>query len=223
MLDPRFKVTEVPQTDIRLSADPAREELRSIRKADVVPPSPLPDWLTAYTPEEQRAMENGTLVKYPRTKAHMELELQTFDIFFERFLDAVTVGDDLAQTIAGNPHNIDPGRFMRWIKKDPERTSRFEEAQEIATELILSKMDRIAEGVDNMEDIERSKLRLKQYEFKIKAWNKKRYGDTKQLDINMNNVIDIRALIEQRDDQLRTLEGEYVTVDAAPQLVENSG
>jgi hypothetical protein len=101
---------------------------------------------------------------------------------------------------------------MRWVKKNPERQSRFEEAQEIASELLVYQSDAIAEGSESMEDIERSKLRLKQNEFKIKAWNRKRYGDSKQVDLNVSTSINMRQLIEDRDRQLLTLEGEFAEV-----------
>lgn len=157
-------------------------------------------------------MENGTLVKYPRTKVHLELEKQTFELFFERFLEEMIEGKKPRDIIRADPRNIPMGRFMRWVLTDSERLQRYEEAQKILTELLVLENDDIAEGLVSMEDIERSKLRIKNNEFKIKTWNKSKYGDTKQVDINMNTVIDIRSLLEKRDQQLATLEGEYVTL-----------
>lgn len=199
-----YKLTKVPHSDapVRMPDD----DYIKLPPADKAP-AHLPSWLSPYSsPQEQT-----TLTKFPRTRHHLELEELVFNNFFETFVDAIVTNGQPLRVIEADPRNIDPGRFMRWIKKDPERQSRLEEAQEIASELLVYQSDAIAEGTDSMEDIERSKLRLKQNEFKIKAWNKRRYGDTKQVDINVT-TIDVRQLLEQRDQQLRTLEGEFLTV-----------
>lgn len=184
-----------------------------ITPADLVP-APLPDWLTAYS--DPTALTK--LVKFPRTVAHVELELMTFEAAFESVLDEIVAGRSVTEFIQNDPRGIDYGRFLRWIKKDKSRTQRYEEAQEIGTEALLERMDRIAEGTDNLEDIERSKLRLAQYKFKVQAWNKRRYGDSKQIDITSTSTIDIRALIEQRDQQLLNLTSIYENEQSSPAL-----
>ncbi len=227
MLEPNFKMTEITSMNL-----PVKRVEHVPREKPDLSTSDLPSWLSSKPTAEEQADDaflKVRLQRHPRTREQLELEETVFSVFFERFLEAVAVNEKPKELINNDPRNIDPARFMRWIKKDAERTSRFVEAQEIASEFLVYDCDNIAEGLDTLEDIERSKLRLKQNEFKIKSWNKKRYGDTKQLDINMNASIDIHALLEQRDAQLLTLEGAYSVVEqnpshsTVPHLVEHIG
>jgi hypothetical protein len=188
LLAPDFKVTEVPVSDIPVSTVDADHhmELKQLRNTPAsTTPAPLPDWLSGYTQEEREEHESldqtaVRLQKYPRTREQLQLEQQVFDIFFERFLDVVTVGEDWVSLIKNDPRGIDRARFMRWIKKDKDRQARFEEAQEIASEFEVCLMGRIADGTDTLEDLERAKLRLKHKEFVVKSHNKRRYGAEKE-------------------------------------------
>ena len=218
-----FHMTKIPDVGFKVSTpydlDYDPDAPKQPKQPRSFAPTPLPDWLSA-TPDPA---DQVRLPKFPRSKERIEMEEMIFDIFFETFVDAIVTNANPLAVIRADPRGIDPGRFMRWIRRDKTRQERFEEAQEIASELLVYQNDDIAEGADSMEDIERSKLRLKQNEFKIKSWNKRRYGDSKQVDINMNNVIDMRALLDKRDNQLRTLEGEYATMIDIPALVGANG
>jgi hypothetical protein len=171
-------------------------------------PATLPDWLSsAPTPAQQTA-----LPRFPVTADQVHNEMITFEAAFEPVLDILVEGGSVTSYIDNDPRNINYGRFMRWIKKDPTRVQRYEEAQEIGTEALLEKMDRIADGTDNeMEDIDRSKLRLAQYKFKVQSHNKRRYGESKQVDLTTNVNIDVRALLDKREQQISALGG--VTID----------
>ena len=142
--------------------------------------TPLPPWLSSFDPKDQNSVVT-TLEKYPRTKAHLEIEKITFESVFETILDEIVEGRGASTYIKADPRNVNYGRFMKWIQADKDRRMRYEEAQEIATEAILEKMDEIAAGTESPEDIERSKLRLAQYKFKVQAWNKRRYGGEKEV------------------------------------------
>ena len=171
-------------------------------------PATLPDWLsTAPTPEQQIA-----LPRFPITADQVHTEQITFEAAFEPVLDILVEGGSVTKYIENDIRNINYGRFMRWIKKDPTRVQRYEEAQEIGTEALLEKMDRIADGTDNeMEDIDRSKLRLSQYKFKVQSHNKRRYGESKQVELSTTVNIDVRALLDKREQQISALGG--VTID----------
>jgi hypothetical protein len=133
----------------------------------------LPNWLTAH----ESSMDK---TRFPVTKEHLEMERLTFEAVFETVLDRIVEGQPILSYLKEDPREVDYPRFLRWIRKDPERVARYEEAQEIGTEALLEKMDEIAEGTQSPEDIERSKLRLAQYKFKVQAWNKRRYGGEKE-------------------------------------------
>lgn len=136
----------------------------------------------------------------------------TFETVFETILDEIVEGRGVKSYLARDPREIDYGRFMRWIDKDSERVKRYEEAQRIGTEAIMEDMDDIAAGTDSLEEIERSKLRLAQAKFKVQSWNKRKYGDTKQVEMNVT-TISMRDLLDQREEQLRSLEGEFRVLD----------
>lgn len=200
-----------------------RAELRTLLNA---PPEPLPEWLTShrehYNPDD---LDNPEVpIKYKRTVIHDDLELINFEAAFETLLDHIAEGKTFTGFVNADPRGLDPGRFKRWIRKDKERLARYEEANLIGTEMLEDMNMMIAEGTHTVEDIERSKLRIATNRDKMKAWNKPRYGDSKQLEITSNSTIDIRALIEQRDNQLldltRTYEGELGTI-TSPVLVED--
>lgn len=199
-------LTAIPPVDIPLKVhSPSTAEERAIPSSI---PTPLPDWLsTAPDPNEQTRLPT-----LPRTRAQVLMEESVFEAFMERFLDAVTINDDPIGLVRTDPRNINLGRFMRWLHKNPEYYKRFEEAQKIAADIAVYQNDTIAEGADSLEDIERSKLRIRQNEFKATRWNKPKYGDSKQVDINMNAVFDFRAALEKREEQLRALEGEFKVV-----------
>ena len=197
------------------------------RKAIDAEPAPtLPDWLSAYSDED--SIENVKLARYPRTQEERLLELQVFDIVFEQALDRIIMGESVMYYLRNDPRIVNYGRFMQWIDKDADRKHRYNEAQRLGSEALLEINDRLAAGDDIPmggipRDIERDKMMIRQNEFKIRTWNKGKYGDTKQVDINMSAQIDVRAILDQREEQMRTLMGEFVVVDdsVVPQLIDN--
>jgi hypothetical protein len=176
--------------------------------SDIPDAQPLPDWLTAHDPNTCPTKPP----RLPRTKDHIELEELNFATVFETVLDVVIEGGSVVTYLREYPTKINYGRFQKWLRKDKERQRLYEEAQEIGTEALLEKMDEIAAGTDTLEDIERSKLRLAQYKFKVQAWNKRRYGDLKQVELNVTTV-NMRELLDQRENQLRILDGEFQVID----------
>lgn len=135
-----------------------------------------------------------------------------FEMVFENVMDVIVDGEGAKQFIDRDPRNINYGRFVRWVHKNPERLERFKEAYKLGTYANLEKMRAIAEGSDTPEDVQRSSLRWKHFEFEAKALNREQFGDTKQVDVNVSNVISIRALLEERQNQLEALEGEYAVI-----------
>lgn len=176
---------------------------RENRLLAALPPAPLPDWLSAHPdPAAQQ-------VRFKRTPVHRELELITFEAILDKVLEELTMGVPVSTTLAEDVRQPHYGRFQLWLHDDPARLIRYRKAQMVSTEASIEKMDRIAEGTDTLEDIERSKLRLAQEKFKVQTWNRQRYGDSKQVEITNNTTIDIRALIEKRDQQLLNLSSTY--------------
>jgi len=134
-----------------------------------------------------------------------ELRETQFSVFFETVLDKLSRGINLKEILRDDQRDFDYPQLLRWIHKDPQRKSRYYEAQEIGSEMIAAEILEIADGVNDSgvpEDVQRSKLRIDSRQFLIKTWNRKRYGDIKTLEVNQN--ISITAALEQANQRLIT-------------------
>ena len=100
--------------------------------------------------------------------------------------------------------------FIRWVKRDPVRHERFKEAQESRTEFIAGEILEIADATDQEvpEDVNRSKLRIDTRKWLMSSWNKKRYGETKT--VELAGQISITEALAQA--QARVIEAEVIEV-----------
>ena len=135
----------------------------------------------------------------PATSKKELLEKQ-FEIFFETVLDKLSRGINLKEILRDDQRDFDYPQLLRWIHKDPQRKSRYYEAQEIGSEMIAAEILEIADGQDGLEDVQRSKLRIDSRQFLLKTWNRKRYGDVKTLEVNQS--ISINAALEMANQRL---------------------
>ena len=138
----------------------------------------------------------------PTANSPKELLEKQFEIFFETVLNKIAQGINLKEILRDDQRDFDYTQLLRWIHKDPQRKSRYYEAQEIGSEMIAAEILEIADGnADGIpEDVQRSKLRIDSRQFLIKTWNRKRYGDVKTLEVNQN--ISITAALEQAQARL---------------------
>ena len=149
----------------------------------------LPSWMT----------QVPTTSVEPSQAPKKELLEKQFEIFFETILDKISRGINLKEILRDDQRDFDYTQLLRWIHRDPQRKSRYYEAQEIGSEMIAAEILEIADG-DGLEDVQRSKLRIDSRQFLIKTWNRKRYGDVKTLEVNQN--ISITAALEQANQRL---------------------
>ena len=136
----------------------------------------------------------------PEPSSTKELLETRFENFFETVLNKIAQGINLKEILRDDQRDFDYTQLLRWIHKDPQRKSRYYEAQEIGSEMIAAEILEIADGQDGLEDVQRSKLRIDSRQFLIKTWNRKRYGDIKTLEVNQN--ISITAALEQANNRL---------------------
>jgi hypothetical protein len=132
-----------------------------------------------------------------------ELQDKQFEIFFETILNKISQGINLKECLRDDQRDFDYTQLLRWIHKDPQRKSRYYEAQEIGSEMIAAEILEIADGTSDNgipEDVQRSKLRIDSRQFLIKTWNRKRFGDVKTIELNQN--ISITAALEQAQARL---------------------
>lgn len=161
--------------------------------------STLPTWLSAPDPDEPEPVtEHKALTK--------ELLLAQYENVFMRVVTEIAKGQPLHLILKNDHRGIDYNDFYRWIKRDPNRYSLFQEAQELRSEFHAGEILQIADAEDSMEDVNRSKLRIDTRKWLMGVHNKKRYGETKQIELNTN--ISITDALAQAN--ARLIEGEIL-------------
>ena len=145
-----------------------------------------------------------------------------FEAAFETTLDKLTQGMSLNRIIKSDFRELDGGKFMSWIKKDQKRLARYYEALEIGAEILASRVPEIAEGVGDdgnpvMEDFNRSKLRIDSIKWQVGYMNRKRFGETKTLEV-VGNISVTDAL---RDANARVMEAQLVDISDAQYRLED--
>lgn len=143
----------------------------------------LPTWLTPATPTKRdRALRHIDPDGDSRGAVSAVVRGQ-YPVVFETMLDRVREGTPLRAALDEDPRRINVGDFMAWVMSSTERKDRYHEAQEVAAEIIAADMIPIADGEGSLEDVSRSALRVTTRREMLKIWNRKRYGDVKQLDV----------------------------------------
>ena len=188
--------------------------------------TPVPDWLTTPDPTATRSSLSDFLQDGPAREQRMELVRQMrhaeFEAAFETTLDKLTQGMSLNRIIRSDFRELDGGKFMSWIKKDQKRLARYYEALEIGAEILASQVPEIAEGIGDdgnpvMEDFNRSKLRIDSIKWQVGYMNRKRFGETKTLEV-VGNISVTDAL---RDANARVMEAQLVDISDAQYRLED--
>lgn len=109
-------------------------------------------------------------------------EMTTFEATFDRVLEIVSTGQPLRAALGDDPRNLDYARFLRWVMSDERRKERYYEAQATGSEVVATQMLEIADASDTMEDVQRSTLRINTRKWLMGVWNRKRFGEVKQID-----------------------------------------
>lgn len=159
--------------------------------------NPLPSWLM---PEDKdQSAQSREIILAESKRARRDLELMAYESIFERALDDISAGQPLTYTLECDHRDIEYHRFLAWIQKDENRKARYYEAQSVGAEVVAAQMLSIADADDSMEDVARSTLRINTRKWLLGVWNRKRYGEIKQQDLNINvNLSDAMAQAEAR-------------------------
>jgi hypothetical protein len=162
----------------------------------------LPDWL------DPAPRSDTPLAKLPaEVKA---LTLVQYEQVFMRAIDSIAHGKSLSQVLRDDQRDIDYNDFYRWIKKDPSRKQLFDEAQEMRTEFMAGEIIEIADGDDSLEDVQRSRLKIDTRKWLMGAHNRKKYGETKTVELGGSiSITDALAAA-----QARIIEAEVIDVDS---------
>lgn len=173
------------------------------------PSNGLPDWLSGAPVERTRRRD-----ALPPNQEGRALLFVQFESVFPRILEMMCAGYTLDNAIKELPPTypvIDPGAFMRWLRKNPKYHEMYKEAKEIRTEAWAGRIIAHAEGAEEgtMNDTARSRLIVDTYKWLMGADNRKQYGDTKTIEMNTN--ISITAALAQA--QGRVIEAQLVEDD----------
>lgn len=168
--------------------------------------SPLPNWLSVPDPKPLRPSAAA--------KALMHIE---YEQIFERIIEDIYRGQSLQSLIQNDPRVVSYEDFLRWVKRDPQRHERFKEAQEMRTEFLAGEILQIADGVESVDPsspdtVNRDKLRIDTRKWLMGAHNRKRYGESKQVEIG--GTISITEALAAA--QARVIEAEVI--DVTPRL-----
>jgi uncharacterized membrane protein YkoI len=158
----------------------------------------LPDWLVS-DQAETRSTESHDRRRLTTTQR--ELENITFENMFEWVITRIADGVPLKEILRSDFRQPEYESFLRWIHKDETRKSRYYEAQEIGAEIIASEILEIADADDTLEDVARSTLRINSRKWLLGVWNRKRFGDVKQIEQNV--TIDIGAAMAAADERVQ--------------------
>ena len=176
----------------------------------IEPTTGLPTWLSVPDPPPPKP-----------SKGARELLHTQYAIMFESFIEQVYRGRSLRSLVEDDPRLVSYEDFLRWIKRDPSRHERFKEAQEARTEFLAGEILEIADGVgaidpSSSDTVNRDKLRIDTRKWLMSAHNRKRYGESKQIEVA--GSISITDALAQA--QARLIDAEIV--DVTPRLEDNS-
>lgn len=170
----------------------------------------VPAFLRAPTPKEMKAVR----AQYNATQ---------YEMLFPRLMEMVCSGWQLTKAIEDLPIEIDVGMFTRWMYKDPTRKKIYEEMQEIRAELWTGKMlDHATGATEETNEVARDTLAVNTYKWLIAAHNRRRYGESKQIEINQS--ISIRDALQQGQSRIsQVIDVDAEVLDEPRQLKLTSG
>ena len=166
----------------------------------------LPDWLTSTsTPIPERTLE--------QKRVQANLVQAQFESMFIRVLEEMASGKTLNQVLNEDFRGFKAGAFLKWVKRDPERHGLYKEAKELRTEHWAGEIIEIADAQDEVEDVQRSRLRIDSRKWLMGSDNRKVYGETKTIDVA--GSISVLRVLSEGDQRLIDLQD---VTDVTPKL-----
>lgn len=176
------------------------------RKGNLVLPSEppsLPEWLSP--PRPPPAPLSPALIQ-----ERSSLRAAQMDAVFVHLIDRISEGETIKDILRSDPRGVTYREMMVWIRIDPDRRNKYEDAIKIRAEGIIDEVIKIADAVDSLEDVARSKTRI-DTRLKIAGFdNKERFAPTQTINVNteisitrVNSRLDAaiaRAMLPKPDD-----------------------
>ena len=180
---------------IKMCYTPIMDSMTLMPQLEQTPDTPA--WLTQ-TPDPQTDTAN-----------RLALRDQTFTNMFEWVIERVAEGMSLSSILKEDFRHTKFEGFSRWIHADDTRKNRYYEAQEIAAETVSAQILEIADAEDSLEDVARSTLRINSRKWLVGVWNRKRFGETKQVEQTITiDLGEAMAAAQQRVSDARTVDVE---------------
>jgi hypothetical protein len=167
----------------------------------------LPAFLLPQTSpvETLTPVQRGELAQLRR-----ENELVTFESCFNRTLETIASGQSLKAALKDYPLPIEYHKFLSWIHKDENRKALYFEAQSVCGEAIFNEMLDIADASDSIEDVQRSTLRINTRKWWLSVINRKRFGETRQIEQNI--TVDLSEAMAAAQRRVSVARGEVIDV-----------
>jgi hypothetical protein len=165
----------------------------------------LPNWLIP-----QPTMTSVELARLKRENLHTSYE-SAFDGILTYMVENHT---SFSEAVRDDPREFDPGHYLAWVMRDENRKSKYYEAQAVTAEHVAQDLLRIADADDSFEDVARSTLKINTRKWLLGVWNRKRFGETRQLDVGV--TVDLGEAMAQA--QARALSRDVI--DVTPREIE---
>ena len=165
----------------------------------------LPDWL-APAP----TMTSVELARLKRENLHTSYE-NALDGILSYMVEHHT---SFYEAVREDHRSFDPAHYLAWVMRDENRKSKYYEAQAVTAEHVAQDLLRIADADDSFEDVARSTLKINTRKWLLGVWNRKRFGETRQIEQNV--TIDLGEAMAQA--QARALSRDVI--DVTPRLPE---
>ena len=114
----------------------------------------------------------------------------TYESIFERVVENLEIGVTASTTVKNDPRGIDLGNFVSWVRRDPTRFRRFEEAKQNGMLILGDKLMEIVEDNESPEDVQRTKLRVDTLKWIMQSWDK-RYRSNEKMETAQSGTINI--------------------------------
>lgn len=115
--------------------------------------------------------------------------VKLFEKQFNHVLTRITQADPVHQIM--KEANI-PETFLNWVFSDERLTYEFERAQQLGCEVLAGQMLDLTQNPP--EDLHFAQMKMQVLKYLMASWNKKRYGDIKQIEQNV--AVDISQAME---------------------------
>ena len=162
--------------------------------------APAPEDEQDLDPENPDAVKRAIILRRENALMRRQFEEQTFAAVFDDILEHVESGQPLKSFAEMRPLEFNYRRCISWIMRDETRKNRYHEAQAVAAEVLNEETPEIADASDSLEDVARSTLRINDRKRRMAVYNRKRFGDIKQVDQNI--TIDLSAAMQEAQDRL---------------------